>query len=114
MAEKPLSMSQLAERVSEEVGLPKRTVKNVLDSFVDTVKTELEAGRVSGVPGVVKLTPTYTPAKKRRKGVDPFTKEERMFDAKPASARVKARVYASLHKTVRGKRTIGILKKAQG
>ena len=34
---------------------------------------------------------TNVPAKKARKGIDPFTKQERMFAAKPASVKVKVR-----------------------
>jgi len=36
------------------------------------------------------------PAKKRRFGNDPFTGEERWFDAKPATVRIKARALKKL------------------
>ena len=42
-----------------------------------------------GVPGLLKLTVAKKPATKERKGVNPFTGEEMVFKAKPASRRVK-------------------------
>jgi hypothetical protein len=37
------------------------------------------------------MTATAVAAKPKRKGIDPFTKEERWFAAKPASVKVKIR-----------------------
>ena len=42
------------------------------------------------VPDVVKLKVKVVPAKPAHKGVDPFTKQERDFPAKPASRKVRA------------------------
>lgn len=43
------------------------------------------------VPGLMKVTTVKKPAKKARKGINPFTGEEQMFKAKPASIAVKVR-----------------------
>ena len=43
------------------------------------------------MPGLMKVTTVKKPAKKARKGVNPFTGEEQMFKAKPASIAVKVR-----------------------
>lgn len=40
-----------------------------------------------------RITALQVPAKKARKGIDPFTKQERTFAAKPASVKVKARFF---------------------
>jgi len=40
---------------------------------------------------MLKINVQQVPAKKRRFGKDPFTGEERWFDAKPATVRIKAR-----------------------
>ena len=45
------------------------------------------------LPGMVRVAVQQVPAKKARKGIDPFTKVERMFAAKPASVKVKARFF---------------------
>ena len=41
------------------------------------------------VPGLMKLRVVKKPATKARKGINPFTGEEMMFKAKPASKTVK-------------------------
>ena len=43
------------------------------------------------IPGLMKITTVKKPATKARKGINPFTGEETMFKAKPASVAVKVR-----------------------
>jgi hypothetical protein len=43
------------------------------------------------LPGLLKITSVSVPAKPKRKGINPFTKEEQWFAAKPASVKVKVR-----------------------
>ena len=43
------------------------------------------------LPGLLKVSAVKKPAKKARKGINPFTGEEQMFKAKPASIAVKVR-----------------------
>ncbi len=43
------------------------------------------------LPGLLKITAVSVPAKPKRKGINPFTKEEQWFAAKPASVKVKIR-----------------------
>jgi nucleoid DNA-binding protein len=43
------------------------------------------------MPGLFQVKTRKKPAQKARKGIDPFTKQERMFAAKPASVTVKIR-----------------------
>jgi len=52
--------------------------------------------RIFKLPGVLKATAVAVPAKPKRQGKDPFTGEERMFAAKPASVRVKIRALKKL------------------
>jgi hypothetical protein len=44
----------------------------------------------------VKIGVQQVPAKKKRFGKDPFTGEERWFDAKPATVRLKVRALKKL------------------
>ena len=46
--------------------------------------------------GLLKISVQQIPAKKRRFGKDPFTGEERWFDPKPATVRIKARALKKL------------------
>ncbi|NNC55586.1 MAG: integration host factor, partial [Pseudomonadales bacterium] len=43
------------------------------------------------LPGLLKVNTVKKPARKARKGINPFTGEETMFKAKPASIAVKVR-----------------------
>ena len=43
------------------------------------------------LPGILKITSVKVAAKPKRKGVNPFTKEEQWFAAKPASTKLKVR-----------------------
>lgn len=48
------------------------------------------------MPGLFKITSVHVPAKKARMGIDPFTKQERKFAAKPATTKVKVRAMKKL------------------
>ena len=48
------------------------------------------------LPGLLKIDVQKVAAKKKRFGKDPFTGQERWFDAKPAGVRVKSRVLKKL------------------
>jgi hypothetical protein len=48
------------------------------------------------LPGLLKIGVQKVEAKKRRKGIDPFTKIERWFEAKPATVRIKVRALKKL------------------
>lgn len=83
----------LAAHVAEQAGVDTRTAKNVLAALEATMLGSVHKkgkGEFT-LPGLLKIVVQQVPAKKRRFGVDPFTKEERWFDAKPASVRIKVR-----------------------
>ena len=86
-----LSKSQLIERIATGTTLSKRDVKNVMDTLVDVGHKELKKNGLFLVPGFAKFVVVKKPATKARKGVNPFTKEEMMFKAKPARKIVRAR-----------------------
>ena len=48
------------------------------------------------MPGLYKVNVVNVPAKKKRSGIDPFTKQERMFAAKPATVKIKVRALKKL------------------
>ena len=85
----------LVAHVAETSRQDPKVVKAVLGALEATLLASINkkgAGEFSW-PGVVKVTALQVPAKKARKGIDPFTKVERMFAAKPASVKVKARFF---------------------
>ena len=48
------------------------------------------------LPGLMKISAIAVPAKKKRIGIDPFTKVEREFAAKPATTKIKVRALKKL------------------
>jgi nucleoid DNA-binding protein len=93
-----LSKSALIAHLSSHSGVEPRGVKAVLTSLEATIAAALHknGARIFTLPGVLKATAVAVPAKPRRKGRDPFTGEERMFAAKPASVKVKIRALKKL------------------
>ena len=56
---------------------------------------------VFAVPGLMKITVIQKPATKARKGINPFTKQEQMFKAKPARKVIKVRPLKALKDMVK-------------
>lgn len=85
----------LLAHVAQASGQEPKVVKAVLAALETTLLASINkkgAGEFTW-PGVVKVTALQVAAKKARKGIDPFTKVERIFAAKPASVKVKARFF---------------------
>jgi nucleoid DNA-binding protein len=93
-----LSKSALIAHLAEHSGVERRGVKAVMESLEATISASLHknGSRTFTLPGVLKATAIAVPAKPKRKGKDPFTGEERVFAAKPASVKVKIRALKKL------------------
>ncbi len=90
----PLSKSQLTTKLAESTGLTKKQVNDVLDQLNDVIAGHLKKRGGAGsftLPGLFKITTKHKPATKARKGTNPFTGEEVMLKAKPASVQVRVR-----------------------
>jgi nucleoid DNA-binding protein len=88
-----LSKSGLVAHLSEAAGIAARDVRALLAALEGAVAGSLNkkgAGSFT-LPGLLKITAVSVPAKPKRKGINPFTKEEQWFAAKPASTKVKVR-----------------------
>ena len=88
-----LSKSGLVSHISNHSGIDSKGVRAVLETLEQTIAAALnKKGHGTFVmPGLFKVTSVAVAAKPKRKGIDPFTKEERWFAAKPASVKVKIR-----------------------
>jgi nucleoid DNA-binding protein len=88
-----LSKSSLVSHLSSHSGAEPKTVRAVLEALEQTIANSVHKKGVGTftLPGLMKVTSQAVAAKPKRKGVDPFTKEERWFAAKPASVKVKVR-----------------------
>lgn len=85
--------TQILDHIAEDTGLSKAQINGVLDSLAGCIEAHIAKKAVGEfvLPGLFKILTVHKPAVKARKGIDPFTKEERMFKAKPASTAVKVR-----------------------
>jgi len=88
----------LATHLAEQAGVEPKAVKAVLAALEATI---LGAVHKKGLgeftlPGLLKIGAQKIAAKKKRFGKDPFSGEERWFDAKPATVRIKARALKKL------------------
>ena len=93
-----MTKSQLMASIAEATKLPKRQVSAVVESLADHITRHLKPKGVGKftLPGVAKFTGVNKPARKARKGVNPFTGEEIMIKAKPASRGVRIRPLKAL------------------
>lgn len=96
-AGKARSKSEVYGAIADQCGLSRKQVASVFDSMSSLMAKDLSAkGGVFAVPGLMKVTTVHKPATKARKGINPFTGEETMFKAKPASTKVKIRPLRAL------------------
>ncbi len=90
--------SGLATHLAELSGVEPKATKAVLAALESTMLASIHRKGLGEftLPGLLKVTALSVPAKKKRLGKDPFTGEERMFAAKPATTRIKTRALKKL------------------
>lgn len=87
------SKTQMVTQIAENTELTRKQVQSVLDELSDVIEGHIKK-RACGefvLPGLMKIVTVKKPARKARKGINPFTGEETVFAAKPASTTVKIR-----------------------
>jgi nucleoid DNA-binding protein len=90
--------TSLVAHVASQAGVEPKVAKAVLgalDAAILGAVNKKGAGEFT-LPGLFKIAVQKVPAKKARKGIDPFTKQERTFAAKPASVKIKVRALKKL------------------
>jgi len=90
--------TQIINQIAEDNDLSKKEVNGVLESLSEIIQLHINKRSVGEfvLPGLMKIQTVKKPATKARKGINPFTKEEMMFKAKPASTTVKVRALKKL------------------
>ena len=88
-----MTKSQIVASLAESTGLSKKQVSSVMDEMHTLMERSIKKRSVGEftIPGIMKITTVKKPARKARKGINPFTGEETVFKAKPASIAVKIR-----------------------
>lgn len=95
---KPRTKSEVINNVAEAAAISRQQAKEVFEAMSAMIKRDLGKGGPGTftVPGLLKLRVIRKPATKARKGINPFTKEETIFKAKPARNVVKATALKAL------------------
>ncbi len=94
---KPISTaftkSSLLAHLADAAEVELKHVKKVVAALEDAVLASLHKKGLGEftLPGLLKIVTVKIPAKPKRKGINPFTKQEQVFAAKPATTRVKVR-----------------------
>ncbi len=82
----PMTKAVLYRTLAERTGLARKDINAVFESLDEIIEGHLKK-RGAGVftlPGLMKLKVVRKPARRARKGTNPFTGEEMVFKAKPA------------------------------
>ncbi len=95
---KPATKSEILVAIAKETGLSRKQVASVFDALSKQVKGAVgkKGPGVFAVPGLMKIMVIVKPATPARKGINPFTKQEQMFKAKPARRVIKIRALKAL------------------
>lgn len=97
-SKKAPSKSEVYAALADATQLTKKQIAAVLEALNGEIAKSIgkKGAGVFQIPGLCKITVVHKPATKERKGIDPFTKMERVFKAKPARNVVKVRPLKSL------------------
>lgn len=85
--------SEIYRHLSEKTDVARKDVVAIFDELAVIIGKNLKKSgpQQFTIPGLAKIVVQRKPATKARKGINPFTKEETMFKAKPARNVVKIR-----------------------
>ena len=97
-AGKSPSKGEIITTAAEAAGLTRKQVSAVLESISEQISRAIskKGPGTFTVPGLMRINVINKPAVKARKGINPFTKQEQMFKAKPARRVVKVRPLKAL------------------
>ena len=90
--------TSLLAHLAEQTGVEPKAVKAVMVALEATMLASVHKKGLGEftMPGLYKVNVVNVPAKKKRTGIDPFTKQERVFAAKPATVKIKVRALKKL------------------
>lgn len=88
---KPMTKTEMIAALAESTGLTRMQVAGVFDELAKLIEKELgeEGAGTIKISNLLNIKVVRKPATAERKGINPFTKEETVFKAKPAKNVVK-------------------------
>lgn len=95
---KPATKSEIITNIAQATELSRKQVASVFDALAAQIKGAVgkKGPGVFVVPGLTKLVVVQKPATKAHTGINPFTKLEQLFKAKPARKVIKVRPLKAL------------------
>ena len=89
---------EVLNNIAQSTELSRKQVASVFDALANEIKSAVgkKGPGLFVVPGLMKIKIKNVPATKARKGINPFTKQEVMFKAKPASRKIKIQALKNL------------------
>jgi nucleoid DNA-binding protein len=98
MAAKVLTKSEILASLAETTELSRKDVASVFDALSDLIKKNVgkKGPGMFVIPGLMRIMVIQKPATKAHMGINPFTKQEQMFKAKPARKVIKVRPLKAL------------------
>jgi nucleoid DNA-binding protein len=98
MAAKLPTKSEILGSIAETTELSRKQVAAVFEALSGLIQKNVskKGPGMFVVPGLMKIVVIQKPAVKAHKGINPFTKEEQMFKAKPARRVIKVRPMKAL------------------
>ncbi len=90
--------TSLIAHLAETAAVDAKSVRAIMASLEATILACVHKKGLGSftLPGLLKVNVVNVPAKKKRTGIDPFTKQERVFAAKPATVKIKTRALKKL------------------
>ena len=90
--------SEILSNIAEATKLSRKQVASVFDALSGQIKAAVgkKGPGAFALPGLMKIMVVNKPATPERKGINPFTKLEQVFKAKPARKVVKVRPLKAL------------------
>jgi DNA-binding protein HU-beta len=98
--QKVMSKSELIQGVAEQSNLTRSDVTRMLDALEEVGHAELKNTGTFTLPGFAKFVAAEKPATEAHQGVNPFTKEPMMIEAKPARKVIKVRLLKAIKDAV--------------
>ena len=95
--------SEILSKIAETTELSRKQVASVFEALFAQIKAAVgkKGPGVFALPGLLKIQVIAKPATKKRKGINPFTKQEQVFAARPARKVIKVRPLKALKDIVR-------------
>jgi len=98
MAAKAATKSEILSNIADATELSRKQVASVFDALSGQIKAAVgkKGPGVFALPGLLKIVVVNKPATPQRTGINPFTKQEQVFAAKPARRVIKVRPLKAL------------------